>query len=46
MFLNGIEETFINKGIAGIDIATINLCLILNADNILIFSQCAEGLRN
>ena len=46
MFLNDIEEIFINKGIDGIDIGTMKLCLLLYADDIILFSKSAEGLQN
>ena len=45
MYLNDIEEVFLLKGIEGIDIGTLKICLLLYADDIILFSKSAEGLQ-
>ena len=45
IYLNDIEETFLLKGIEGIDLGTCKICLLLYADDIILFSKNAEGLQ-
>lgn len=45
MFLNDLEEHFILKGFDGIDIDIVKMLILLYADDIVIFSETAEGLQ-
>ena len=45
MFLNDIEEQFILKSLDGVDIGIIKLFVLLYADDMVIFSESAEGLQ-
>ena len=46
MFLNDIEEQFINSGIEGIDVDMFKLFLLLYADDIVILANNSEDLQN
>jgi hypothetical protein len=47
MYLNDLEETLILNGVEGIDITmNMKLCVLLYADDIVLFSKTAEGLQN
>jgi hypothetical protein len=45
MFLNDLEETLLIKGVECIDIGTLNLCVLLYADDLILFARSAEGLQ-
>ena len=45
LFLNDIEETFIQSGLEGLDIDMFKLFLLLYADDIVIFANSAEQLQ-
>ena len=45
LFLNDIEEQFINSGIEGLDINMLKIFMLLYADDIVIFSDTAEDLQ-
>lgn len=45
MFLNDLEEQFILKGFDGVDVDMIKMLILLYADDIVIFSETAEGLQ-
>ena len=45
LFLNDIEETFIQSGLEGLDIDTFKLFLLLYADDIVIFANNSEQLQ-
>ena len=45
MYLNDIEETFLLQGYKGIDLGVLKLCLVLYADDIVLFSETDEGLQ-
>ena len=42
---NDIEQEFIIKGTDGVDIGFLKLFLLLHADDIVIFSECADALQ-
>ena len=42
LFLNDIEETFIQSGLEGLDIDTFKLFILLYADDIVIFANSSE----
>ena len=44
--LNDIEQEFVIKGADGVDSGFLKLFLLLYADDIVIFSETAEGLQN
>lgn len=44
MYVNDIEQEFITKGADGVNIGYLKLFLLLYADDIVIFSESAEGL--
>jgi len=46
MFVNGIEETFIQQGVSGIDLNTLKMFIILYADGIVLFADNAEDLQH
>ena len=46
MYLNDLEEEFLNKGLEGIDVNMFKLFLILYADDIIIFANSALELQN
>lgn len=46
MYVNDIEQEFITKGADGVDTGFLKLFLLLYADDIVIFSESAEGLQN
>ena len=46
MYLNDIEQEFISKGSDGVDTGFLKLFLLLYADDIVIFSETAEGLQS
>jgi len=46
MFVNDIEETFIQQGVSGIDLNTLKMFLILYADDIVLFADNAEDLQH
>ena len=45
MFINDLEETFVQSGIEGIDIGTMNILMLLYADDIIVFANTAEELQ-
>ena len=45
MYLNDLENEFIQKGVEGVDIGMLKLFLLLYADDIVIFSNTMEGLQ-
>ena len=45
LYLNGIEETFVNSGLEGIDIDMFKMNMLLYADDIVIFANSAEELQ-
>ena len=45
MYLNDLEEVYIQKGCNGIDIGLIKLFLLLYADDIILFAASAVELR-
>ena len=45
LFLNAIEETFIQSGLEGLDIDTFKLFLLFNTDDIVIFANSSEQLQ-
>ena len=46
MYVNDLEEEFRLNGLDGIDIGSLKLLLLLYADDITLFSETEEGLRN
>ena len=46
IYLNDIEQEFITKGADGVDTGFLKLFLLLYADDIVIFSETADGLQN
>ena len=46
MYLNDLEEEFINKGSECIDIDMFKLFLLLYADDIILFAKTAEELQD
>lgn len=46
IYVNDIEEEFILKGADGLNLGVLKLFLLLYADDIVIFSDTAEGLQN
>ncbi len=46
MYVNDLEQELCNKGFDGIDIGMAKLFLLLYADDIIIFSESANGLQN
>ena len=45
MFLNDIEDMFMNKGLSGIDVNFFKILLILYADDIVIFAESKDELQ-
>ena len=45
MFLNDIEDVFMNKGLSGIDVNFFKILLILHADDIVIFAESKDELQ-
>ena len=45
MFLNDIEDVFMNKGLSGIDVKFLKIFLILYADDIVIFAESKNELQ-
>ena len=45
MYVNDIEQEFITKGTDGVDIGFLKLFFLLYADDIVIFSESADGLQ-
>ena len=45
MFLNDIEDVFMNKGLSGIDVNFFKIVLILYADDIVIFDEIKDELQ-
>ena len=45
MYLNDIEETFLLQRYKGIDLGVLKLCLVLYADDIVLFSETDDGLQ-
>lgn len=45
MYLNDLENEFIQKGVEGVDIGMLKVFLLLYADDIVIFSNTMEGLQ-
>ena len=46
MYLNDIEETFLLHNYQGVDIGMLKLCLLLYADDVILFSESEEGLQD
>ena len=46
MYLNDLEQDFIQKGVQGIDVGMLNLCLLLYADDIILLANSADNLQN
>ena len=46
MYLNDVEETFLLNGYQGINMGMLKLCLLLYADDIVIFSETDMGLQH
>ena len=46
MYLNDLEQEFVEKGVQGIDVGMLNLCLLLYADDIILLANSAENLQN
>lgn len=46
MYLNDLENEYIQKGVDGFDTGMLKLYLLLYADDIVIFSNTSEGLQN
>ena len=44
MYLNDLEQEFVEKGVQGIDVGMLNLCLLLYADDIILLANSAENL--
>ena len=45
MYLNDLEEEFINKGSEGIDIDMLKLFLLLYADDIILFAKLLKNYK-
>jgi len=45
LYLNDLEEMLLLNGYQGIEIYMFKMCLLLYADDIVLFSQTPEGLR-
>ena len=45
LYVNDLEETFAVHDFRGIEISMLKLFLLLYADDIIIFSESAEGLQ-
>ena len=45
MYLNDLENEFVTKGVAGLDIGMLKLFLLLYADDIVIFSNTSDGFQ-
>ena len=45
MFLNDIEDVFMNKGLSGKDVKFFKIFLILYADDIVIFAESKDELQ-
>ncbi|MCG8033307.1 MAG: reverse transcriptase family protein, partial [Candidatus Thiodiazotropha taylori] len=45
MFLNDIEDQFLNAGLAGLDVNMFKMFMLLYADDIVLFSSSAEELQ-
>ena len=45
MYVNDLEETLVSKDFKGIEIGLLKLFLNLYADDIIIFSETADGLQ-
>ena len=45
MFLNDSEAVFMNKGLSGIDANFFKICLILYADDIVVFAESKDELQ-
>ena len=46
LYLNDIEEQFINLGLDGIDVDMFKIFVLLYADDIVIFANTQEQLQN
>ena len=46
LFLNDIQETFLAKGVEGISIGDLKLCLLLYADDLILFASDAQKLQS
>ena len=46
MYLNDLEQEFINKGVEGVQVGMLNLGLLLYADDIILLANSAESLQN
>ena len=45
MFLNDIDDVFMNKGLSGIAVNSFNIVLILYADDIVVFAEGKDELQ-
>ena len=45
MFLNDIEDVFMNKGLSGIYVNSFNIVLILYTDDIVVFGESKDELQ-
>ena len=45
MYLNDLEQEFLLKGYEGVEIGMLKLCLLLYADDVLLFSETEQGLQ-
>ena len=45
LFLNDVEETFVTEGYNGLDVDMFKICMLLYADDIVLFANCAEELQ-
>ena len=45
MFLNDIEDVFMNKGLSGIEVNFFKIVLILYADEIVVFTESNDELQ-
>ena len=45
LFLNDLEETFVTESYNGLDVDMFNICMLLYADDIVLFANSAEELQ-
>ena len=45
LYLNDIEETFVNSGLGGIDIDMFKMLMLLYTDDIVVFANSAQELQ-
>ena len=46
IYFNDLEEELISKNVEGLDLENFRLLLLMYADDIVLFSETAEGLQN